>query len=100
MSGGEEPTAKRHKGDPDTETRKNGKNCVVLLESDVKIRENDRLVFMPNTIEMAQLKKPEKGQFKQNIKFTSEMTEIDVQRELLRNFPILENKRRYVIYYQ
>ncbi|KAJ7331223.1 hypothetical protein OS493_020005 [Desmophyllum pertusum] len=94
MSGGEEPTAKRHKGDPDTETRKNGKNCVVLLESDVKIRENDRLVFMPNTIEMAQLKKPEKGQFKQNIKFTSEMTEIDVQRELLRNFPILENKRR------
>ncbi|KAL9959537.1 hypothetical protein ACROYT_G032867 [Oculina patagonica] len=66
---GEEPDPKRHKGDPDTTK---GKNVVVLLDSNVK--KNGQVVFMPITIEMAQLKKPGKGQFKTNIKFTSEMT--------------------------
>ena len=84
---GEEPNAKRHRGDPNTK-----KSVVVLFDSDVTFRENGE-VCMPNTIEMAQLKKPEKGQFAK-IFFTLEMTEEDVHKELCFNFPILSYKRR------
>ncbi len=87
---GEEPNPKRHKGYPDTAS---GKNVMVLLDSDV--RKNGQEVFMPNTIEMAELKRFEKGQYIGKIKFTSEMTETDVHWVLLQNFPILTNKRRY-----
>lgn len=83
---GEEPNAKRHRGDPNT------KSVVVLFDSDVKVRENGK-VCMPNTIDMAQLKKPGKGQFAK-ISFTPEMTEEDVHKKLCFNFPILSYKRR------
>ena len=83
---GVEPNAKRHRGDP------NAKSVVVLFDSDVTVRENGE-VFMPNTIEMAQLKKPGKGQFAK-ISFTSEMSEEDVHKALCFNFPILSYKRR------
>lgn len=95
-SSGEEPSPKRHKGDPDAP--KPGKSVVVLLDSDVTVR--DGHVFMPNTIEMAQLKKPDKGQYVGKLNFTSEMTEEDILEQLQLNFPILKDKRiqRYECY--
>ena len=66
------------------------KKVVVLLDTDV-IRENGK-VTMPSTIHLAQLRKPEKGQYN-SINFTSEMTKGDVLRQLHLNFPILQNKR-------
>ena len=80
--------AKRMRKDPDATTRK---SVVVLTRGNVGIR--DGMVFMPNTIEMAILKKPDKGQFKTNIHFSSNMTETDVKSILMANFPILRDRR-------
>ena len=65
-----------------------GKSVVVLKPCDVTI--NDGTKFMPNTIEMAQLKKPEKGQFKTNVQFSSKMTQTDIKRILVETFPFLD----------
>lgn len=80
--------AKRMRKDPDATTRK---SVVVLKRGNVGLR--DGMVFMPNTIEMAILKKPDKGQFKTNIHFSSNMTETDVKSILMENFPILRDRR-------
>ena len=87
---GEEPNAKRHRRDPNASPP--AKSVVVLFDSDVKVRENGE-VCMPNTIEMAQLKKEGKGQFGK-VSFTSGMTEEDVHKALCFSFPILRHKRR------
>ena len=68
-----------------------GRNIVVLKSTDVT-RRNSK-VFMPITIEMALLKKPEKGQFKTNVKISSKMTEMDIKQMLEEIFPILKNQR-------
>jgi len=89
-SSGEEPNAKRRRRDPHT----HAKSVMVLLDSDVYVSKNDQnVVLMPNTIEMAQLKKPGKGRFGK-MTFTSDMTETDVLRALCSKFPILRTKRR------
>ena len=80
--------AKQMRRDPDAAT---GKSVVVLTRGDVGVRNG--MVLMPNTIEMALLKKPDKGQFKTNIPFSSNMTETDVKCILMENFPILIDKR-------
>ena len=80
--------AKRMRKDPDAAT---GKSVVVLKRGDVEVK--DGMVLMPNTIEMASLKKPDKGQFKTNIHFSSNMTETDVKSILMENFPILRDRR-------
>jgi len=49
-----------------------GKSVVVLRHSDVTVGMSS--VLMPNTIEMGQLKKPLKGQFKRNVEISSEMS--------------------------
>ena len=67
------------------------KNIVVLTRSDV--RTWDGKVFMPNTIEMAQLKKPERGQFKTKVQISSDMSAADIKRVLEEIFPFLEHKR-------
>ena len=67
------------------------KSVVVLKSSDVPTRNN--IVFMPNTIEMSQLKKPGKGQFKAKVQISSKMTEMDIKRILVENFPFLEHQR-------
>ena len=64
---------------------------MVLKPCDVV--ERDGTVFMPNTIEMAQLKKTEKGQFKKNVQFSSKMTEMDVKKILVATFSCLECQR-------
>ena len=79
---------KRMKKEPGALT---AKSVVVLKNGDVTTR--DDIVFMPNTIEMAQLKKPDKGQFKTNVQISSKMTEMDVKTILLENFPFLEHQR-------
>ena len=68
-----------------------GKSVVVLKPCDVTIK--DGTVFMPNTIEMAELKKSEKEQFKTNVHFSSKMTETDIKRILVETFPFLECQR-------
>ena len=74
----------------DTHANSNDRSVVVLKTSDVKIRGND--VFMPITIEMSQIKKPERGQFKK-VQITKEMTEEDVTEKLLETFPYLRNQK-------
>ena len=94
VSSGGEPDPKRYKGDPDA-LNPSGKSVVVLLGTDVTKGEGGQ-VFMPNTIEMAQLKKKEKGQYVgkiNGINFTSEMTEQDVLEQLHLNVPILKDER-------
>ena len=76
---------KRAKKEPGDLT---GKSVVVLKPCDVV--ERNGTVFMPNTIEMAQIKKKERGQFKTNVQFSSKMTETDVKRILVDTFPFLE----------
>ena len=79
---------KRAKKEPGALT---GKNVVVLKLCDVV--EKDGTVFMPNTIEMAQLKKLGKGQFKTNVQFSSKMTESEIKRILVEEFPFLKCQR-------
>ena len=74
----------------DTQANSLDRSVVVLKTSDITVRDND--VFMPNTIKMAQIKKPEKGQFKK-VQITKEMTEGNVTEKLLGTFPYLRNHR-------
>lgn len=96
VSSSDEPDPKRHMNDNSGSTKRkrelNLKNVMVLLDCDVKPR--DGKFYMPITIEMAQLKKPERGQFRTEIKFTKTMTEKDVEEELRRHFPILRDNGR------
>ena len=79
---------KRKKKDSGTPAEK---SVVVLKSSDVTIR-NDS-VFMPNTIEMAQLKKKEKGQFLTNVPISSKMSKQDIKELLISIFPYLGDQR-------
>ena len=90
-SSGKEPNAKRRRRDPNA---LHTKTVTVLLDSDVRVSENNpNVVLMPNTIEMAQLKRPERGRCGK-MNFTSQMTEMDVFSALHSKFPILRTKRR------
>lgn len=92
-SSGEEPNAKRCRRDSNAQTRV--KSIMVLLGSDVSVSKNNRnVVLMPTTIDLAQLKKPGRGQYGK-MTFTSEMTQRDVLTALCLTFPILRTKRRY-----
>ena len=73
-----------------THVNSNNRSVVVLKTSDCTIRGND--VFMPITIVMSQIKKPEREQFKK-VEITKEMTERDVEAKLLEKFPYLRNRR-------
>ena len=79
---------KRKKKDSRTPAEK---SVVVLKSSDVAIR-NDS-VFMPNTIEMARLKKKEKGQFLRNVQISSKMSKQDIKGLLISLFPYLGDQR-------
>ena len=68
-----------------------GNSVVVFKSSDVTIRNNP--VFMPNTIEMARLKKKEKGQFVTNLQISSKMSLQDVRELLISLFPDLGDQR-------
>ena len=68
-----------------------GKSVVVLKSSNATMRNGS--VFMPNTIEMAQLKKKEKGQFLTNVQISSKMTQQDIKELLISLFPYLGDQR-------
>ena len=82
------PPVKQMEQEPGT---KSGKSVVVLKSSDVTRRGG--IVFMPNTIEMAQIKKPEKGQFQTNVQISLRMTEEDIKEMLVNIFPFLGHQR-------
>ena len=67
------------------------KNVMVLKSCNVTIRNN--FVFMPITIEMARLKKKEKGQFVRNVQISSKMSPKDVRELLISLFPYLGHQR-------
>ena len=79
---------KRKKKDPGAPT---GKSIVVLKSSNVTIRNNS--VLMPNTSEMARLKKEEKGQFVTNVQIYSEMSQQDIRELLISLFTYLGDQR-------
>ena len=68
-----------------------GKSVVFFKSSDVTIRNSS--VFMPNTIEVAQLKKKEKGQFVRNVQISSKMSQQDTGELLISLFPYLGDQR-------
>ena len=68
-----------------------GKNAVVLKCSDVIIKNSS--VFMPNTIEMARLKKKENCQFVTNVQISSKMSQQDIRELLISLFPYLGDQR-------
>ena len=70
-----------------------GKSVTVLQPSDVTVGERTGEVLMPNTIEMAQIKKLRNGRFKTGIHFSSKMSEKDVEKTLQDEFDILKNQR-------
>lgn len=84
-SGTASPKKKKERGAP------KGKSVVVLKPCDVV--ERDRTVFMPNTIEMAKLKKQDMGQFRTNVQFSSKMSDKDIKRKIVETFPFLEDQR-------
>ena len=67
---------------------------VVLLKND-DCRRNNGKVYMPTTIEMAQIKKPSRGQYKKNVQFSKTMDEDMVKHQLQEAFSTfdLENGR-------
>lgn len=97
VSRSDEPDPKRQKRDNlGSTTRKresNLKNVLVLTSRDV--RKKGGKVFMPNTIEMAQLKKPKRGRFKTKIKLPKTMTVKNVEAELRDQFPVLRKDGRF-----
>ncbi|XP_068727274.1 uncharacterized protein [Montipora capricornis] len=70
-----------------------GKSVVVLKKGDVTIRK--KIVYMPNTIEMAQLKKLGRGQFRTQVPIDSGMTVEHIETLLKKFFPCLEGQRLY-----
>ena len=68
-----------------------GKSVVVLKSCDVTI--GDNYVLVPNTIEMARLKKKEKGQCLKNVQISSKMSQQDIKELLISLFPYLKDQR-------
>lgn len=62
---------------------------VVLLTKDDCERRNGK-VYMPNTIEMAKIKKPDRGQYRANVQFSKVMGKDMVRRRLHEEFPTFD----------
>ena len=70
---------------------KQGKSVVVLLSTDVQERDGE--VCLPTLSEQSALRSEKKGQFNNNVLFTSNMTEEDVKKEILSRFTYLKDQR-------
>lgn len=66
---------------------------MVLKRIDVTACIRGDAVLMPTLAEMARLKKPEKEQFKRDVKFLQQMSESDVKKMLIEIFPYLKHQR-------
>ena len=62
---------------------------VVLLKKD-DCERRDGKVFMPNATEMANIKKPNTGQCKRNVQFSTNMSEEMVRQKLQETFPTFD----------
>ena len=58
---------------------------VVLLKKEDCERRNGK-VYVPNTIQMAQIKRPDRGQYKTNVQFSKSMGEDMVRQTLQQRF--------------
>ena len=96
VSGSDESDPERHMGSSNDSktpvTKSNLKNVMVLL--DCNVHKDGSETYMPDTKEMAWLKRSQPGQFKKDMKFTWDMTEEKVLKELRSHFPILRNNGR------
>ena len=68
-----------------------GKNVVVLRRENIHMEGGT--VIVPNTIEMAKIRKSHTGQFKTDVQISSAMTAADVEGKLKEVFPILKDER-------
>lgn len=68
-----------------------GSRTVILLKNDDYRRQNGK-VYLPTTIEMAQIKKPNRGQYKKNVQFSKNMDEDMVKYLLQEVFPTFDLK--------
>ena len=64
------------------------KTVVLLKKEDCERRSGK--VYMPNTIEMAKIKKPDRGQYRTNVQFSKLMGEDLVTRRLQEEFPTFD----------
>ena len=62
---------------------------VTLLKFDDCERRNG-IVYVPNTIEMARIKKPGRGQYKKRVKFSTNASEQSVKDTLQAEFPTFD----------
>lgn len=62
---------------------------VTLLNFDDCERRNG-IVYVPNTIEMARIKKPGRGQYKKRVKFSTNASEQSVKDTLQAEFPTFD----------
>ena len=96
VSSSSESDPERHMRDNSGSTackrKSNLKNVVVLLHHDVC--KNDGKVYLPSFKEIVQLRRPEREQFKKGMKFSWDMTEEKVLKELHSHFPILRDNGR------
>lgn len=65
-----------------------GKN-VILLKSEDCQRSNGS-VLIPNTIEMARIRRPYTGQYRPNVQFSTNMSEQVVKQTLQNSFPTFD----------
>ena len=76
---------KKDSGTPFTKT-------VVVLKS-CNVFKRNNCVLMPNTLEMALLKRKEKGQCVTKVKISSQMSQEDIRELLISLFPYLGGQR-------
>ena len=69
-----------------------GKNVVVLRRENINMKGGT--VIVPNTIEMAKIRKSHTGQFKTDVQISSAMTAADVEGKLKEVFVILRHTTR------
>ena len=62
---------------------------VILLKSEDCQRSNGS-VLIPNTIEMARIRRPDTRQYRQNVQFSTNMSEQIVQQTLQNSFPTFD----------
>ena len=96
VSGSDESDPESHMGSSNDSktplTKSNLKNVVVLLDRNV--HKDGSETYMPDTKEMARLKRSQPGQFKKKMKFTWDMTGEKVLKELRSHLPILRKNGR------
>ena len=64
------------------------KNVILLRFED--FRRSNGSVLIPNTIEMARIRRPDTGQYRPNVQFSTNMSEQVVKQTLQNSFPTFD----------